>query len=335
MSQKRFLVAAVLLLVSLAWAEQKWLIKAPDSLTVGTVFTAEIVLPDADLACSIETEPQIKMPLFDTLPDLSLLDVKVVEAKDGIKLSHQFIFTSGGLVSLPSLSFTYPDQKGNSKKITSDSYPFVVHSLLDTTIKDIADVRPPQSVYLGALEYLTILFGLAILLLVIFLLSLLLRGRRNLAQEQEVIDDRPAWQVGLQSLRKAEKSLQKGNLLDYFFRLSFSLRIFLERAHHLSATQMTTDELKEVIRLANMSQHNKLFEIFAYADLVKFAKYAGDKALAEDYCRWAKQLFWQAKKEEEEKAQRAAQQNLSVSSAGQSQSPSASQSSKKKGEQDV
>jgi len=300
---RNFLLFVVLLLSSFAWAEQKWVIKAPDSLTVGTVFTAEISLPDADPASSIQSEPQIGMPLFDTLQDLSLLDVRVVEGDAGIKLSHQFIFTSGGLVTLPSLEFAYQDQKGKAKVLKSDSYPFVVHSLLDTTHKDIADIRPPKSMYLGALEYLSIVIGLGILWGVIFVLFHLLKGKHKLAQEQKVVDNRPAWQVGLQSLRKAEKSLQKGNLLEYFFRLSFALRFFLERSFHVSATQMTTDELKEVIKLESMSQHNKLFEIFAYADLVKFAKYAGDNVLAEDYYQWAKQLFLQAKKEAEIVAQ--------------------------------
>ncbi len=301
MSKKILLTTCLFLLFSFSWSTQNWVVKAPDSLTVGTIFSAEILLPDADPACSIESDPQVITPLYDTLQGLSLLDLKVVAQEKGVKLQHQFIFTSGGLISLSALEFAYQDQKGKLKKVSSDSYPFVVHSLLDTTIKDIADVRPPKPLYLGALEYLSIALFCLFVFVLVKALFYFARKKQFEIKEQKVVDNRPAWQAGLESLQRAEESLQKGNLLEYFFRLSFALRIFLEKSYGVSATQMTTDELRGLIKLPEMSEHNKLFEIFVYADLVKFAKHAGNKVLADDYCEWTKELFLQAKAIENEK----------------------------------
>ncbi len=279
------------------FGNQPWQIKAPDSLQVGTIFSAELLLPGADAGSSLDGQPQVAVPVYDTLEGLSLLGLKLVPAADGVKLQHQFIFTSGGLISLPELQFEYQDENQQQKKITSQSYPFVVHSLLDTTVKDISDIRPPISVFLGVKDYLVLGFCLLILVLLGKYLPHFWRKKQQSLEEQRVIDDRPAWQVGLDSLASAKKFLDKGELLDYFFALSFALRFFLERSYSISATQMTTDELRGVVRLPNMSQHNKLFEIFAYADLVKFAKYAGDISLARDYYAWAHELFLTAKKE--------------------------------------
>ncbi len=300
MSKKIFIASWLFLLFSFLWSVQSWVVKAPDSLTVGTIFSAEIYLPSADPAGSIEDDPQIITPIYDTLPDLSLLDMKVIAEEKGLKLSHKFIFTSGGLVSLPSLEFEYQDAKGERKKISSDSYPFIVHSLLDTTIKDIADIRPPKSLYLGVLEYLSIVLFCLFVFFLVKILPYFMQKKHLEEIDRKVVDNRPAWQAGLESLQKAEESLQKGNLLEYFFRLSFALRIFLEKTYNISATQMTTDELKGLVKLPEISAHNKLFEIFAYADLVKFAKYAGNKLLADEYFKWVKELFLQAKTKEME-----------------------------------
>ena len=311
MNKRFFVFLFFILLLGRIFGVEQWEIKAPDSLNVGTVFSAELLLPEADPASNLEKSPQIFLPLFDTLPDLSLLDVKVEQEEAGVRLKHQFIFTNSGLVSLPELEFSYTDAKGNDKKIQTESYPFLVHTLLDTTIKDIVDVRAPQSLYLGAVEYSILALAVLIILLLIRLLPILLRKKRESDIEKKIVDNRPAWQVGLESLQKAEEFLQKGELLNFFFELSFSLRFFLERKYDLPATQMTTDELRAVLRLSNMSEHNKLFEIFSYADLVKFAKYVGNISLSRDYCEWAKNLFL-ADKVEAEKMEKELESELNA-----------------------
>ncbi len=309
MRKRIFGILFFILLLGRVFGSEQWEIKAPDSLNVGTVFSAELLLPDADPASNLEKSPQIVLPMFDTLPGVSLLDVKVEQGESGVRLKNQFIFTGSGLVSLPELEFSYIDVKGDEKKIQTESYPFLVHTLLDTTVKDIVDIRSPQSLYLGAVEYAVVILALLIIVLLIRFFPKILRKKSGSESEKKIVDNRPAWQVGLESLQKAEEFLQQGELLNFFFELSFSLRFFLERKYDLPATQMTTDELRVVLRLPIMSEHNKLFEIFSYADLVKFAKYAGDISLSRDYCDWARNLFLKDK-EEAEKVQNEVESDL-------------------------
>ncbi|MDM8004083.1 MAG: hypothetical protein QUS66_14495, partial [Bacteroidota bacterium] len=85
----------------------------------------------------------------------------------------------------------------------------------------------------------------------------------------------------LQALREAEL-WQKGEIKEYYSRLSDILRRYLDGRYGISSPELTTDETVRMLQKAAVTTPGQMAmvkELLSVSDMVKFAKYLPDSAV--------------------------------------------------------
>jgi len=159
-------------------------------------------------------------------------------------------------------------------------------------IDELKDVRPP--VDLPPNYTLLFILGAVLLLVLLFVILKFLDERFKKERNSPVIV-RPAWEVAHEELAalKAEDLPAKGEVKEYFFRLSGVVRHYLERRFDLSAPEMTTDEFLLHLKntdVLNSDQKESLREFLTASDMVKFARYGSNAQEMEKAFDVAKRL---------------------------------------------
>ncbi|MBT5420007.1 MAG: hypothetical protein HOK80_03875, partial [Candidatus Cloacimonetes bacterium] len=90
----------------------------------------------------------------------------------------------------------------------------------------------------------------------------------------EVVDDRPAYIIALELLNNLKKDdlIVKGDYLNFYFRISLILRLFIELHYEINSVEMTTSEIRANLILEDHSEKSKILKFLANADMIKFAK---------------------------------------------------------------
>jgi len=151
----------------------------------------------------------------------------------------------------------------------------------DTTAK-IYDIVGPYKAPLTAGEVLPwLLFALLATALVWVIIRLIRRFRNTKPGHEPVIIKEPAHVKAFRSLEKLkeEKLWQKGEVKQYYSRLTEILRQYLEDRYGVYSLEMTTSEtLEELLKTGFRKDDNfqRIKTILNGSDLVKFAKYKPD-----------------------------------------------------------
>ncbi len=151
----------------------------------------------------------------------------------------------------------------------------------DTTAK-IYDIVGPYKAPLTAGEVLPwLLFALLAAALVWVIIRLIRRFRKTKPGQEPVIINEPAHVKAFRSLEKLkeEKLWQKGEVKQYYSRLTEILRQYLEDRYGVYSLEMTTSEtLEELLKTGFRKDDNfqRIKTILNGSDLVKFAKYKPD-----------------------------------------------------------
>lgn len=139
---------------------------------------------------------------------------------------------------------------------------------------ELKDVRPPLD--LPADFTLWTLLGVLVISLVVFFF-----GRRIWQSARAAARPAPlprsAWQTAWDELAvlEADNLPARGEIKEYFVRLSGIVRHYLERRFGFSAPEMTTDEFLEHIKASGVlnAQHKgSLKDFLTASDMVKFAR---------------------------------------------------------------
>ena len=106
-----------------------------------------------------------------------------------------------------------------------------------------------------------------------YLIILLKKSKKNFS-EPEIIDDRPAYIIALELLNKLKKDdlIIKGDFLNFYFRISLILRLFIELHYKINSVEMTTSEIRANLILDNHSEKSEILKFLGQADMIKFAK---------------------------------------------------------------
>ncbi len=140
---------------------------------------------------------------------------------------------------------------------------------------DLKDVRPPVDLPANYF-FLFILLGLVILVGVFFLLRWVFPKFKS--KKEALIIRKTAWEIAAEELCALERENlpSRGEIKEYFIRLSSIVRHYLENRFLVKAPEMTTDEFLvhvKTLPVLNDAQKEFLKEFLTASDMVKFARY--------------------------------------------------------------
>lgn len=264
------------------------------------------------LKAKVDTAARVNFPEGKNFGQLEVLEsYKVDTVKKGamyelVKKYGLTQFDSGRYI-IPRLPVVI-----NNKTIQTDSLLVEVANIKVDTLKqkmyDIKDVMGNES---KSLLWLYILLGILALAGIGFGIYWYIKKRKKQPKAVVPVYATPIEKATalLQSLEK-EELLQKGEVKDYYSKLTDIARIYIEEAIHVPAMESTTTELIEAMRVAvqrkkmRLSQETfeQLEKVLRTADLVKFAKSRPmDFEISEDRSRIEKTIVTIDKSIPEEK----------------------------------
>ncbi len=239
------------------------------------------------------------------LGEFSLIDV--IPVKKGFGRGRETgreyvlsIYTTGTHV-IPPMKVMFRSEGAEEWGVTeSPQVPVEVMSVLDGDDRDIKDLkgilRVQGSLSRGIFTLISLL-GLVAVLLILW--------KRKFASEGEAAVLLTAHEIALEELRrlKAMDLPGKGQVKEYYTRLSDIVRRYLENRFSYRAPEMTTEEFLEFVSgSSRLEQRHKelLGDFLSKCDMVKFAKYGPTPIESVDSFKAAESLVEQTKEEVEE-----------------------------------
>jgi len=277
----------LLILISLAGFSQTldYKVEKPEKLFIGTPFHLLVKITSA-------VEDSIFAPKIDTL-DIFILRGKIKELatveneKKVTDLDLTFLPFNTGEYTFPELEFAV--KTADSLHILKTS-SFILHinSLVADSSKTIKDIAAPVSVNLSFWDIAIPIAVLAALILLIIYLKKFLRKKEEVISKPKIVDNRPPYIIALELLAKLkrQKLLEKGDFLNFYFQLSYILRIFLELKYKFNAVEMTTSEIRENLVLDDFKEKSRILEFMNAADKVKFAKFIPNQEESKTALQW-------------------------------------------------
>jgi hypothetical protein len=269
--KKIYLFLIIILFPLLAFsAELDYELEKPQKLFVGTPFKLHVDISSA-----------ISDTIFSTQNDT--LDIFIL--KDIVSTEEIINYTKTTLLDLTyqpfdTGKFTFPELEFAVK--TADSLIILktrefilnIESVIADSTESIKDIAAPLSVNLKFFDYF---IPILLIIIIVFAIKYLIKFIKNSKKEvvtPEVVDDRPAYIIALELLNNLKKDdlIVKGDYLNFYFRISLILRLFIELHYEINSVEMTTSEIRANLILEDHSEKSKILKFLANADMIKFAK---------------------------------------------------------------
>jgi hypothetical protein len=237
-------------------------------------------------------------PVKDTLnKNIEILSGPVTDTiilpGERLKYVSRYLVTSfdSGIYVVPPFYAEINDASG-IKRFHSD-YSFLevmrVKIAPQDTSAQIFDIIDPYKAPLTVGEILPwVLLAVVAAALVWGFIRLIRRFRRKKDEPEEVINPDPAHVIAFRELEKlkSEQLWQKGEVKQYYSRLTEIVRQYLENRYQVYSLEMTTSEtLNELLKTGfkRDESYTKLKSVLTGSDLVKFAKYKPEPAENEQH----------------------------------------------------
>jgi hypothetical protein len=242
---------------------------------------------------------RLRLPFFkDTLcKNIEILSGPVVDSSSiqngRIKIVERYLITSfdSGYYQVPPVFAEMKNENG-LKRFYSDYSQLEVMRVkiapADTTLKIYDIIKPYRApVTLGE-----VLPWVLIVALIIALAWAAIRFIRKLKKSktavEAVIDPDPAHVIAFRELEKLreEKLWQKGEIKNYYTKLTEILRQYLENRFRVFSLELTTSETLMALLKVGFKKdvsYNQLKTVLNGADLVKFAKYSPEPSENESH----------------------------------------------------
>ena len=193
----------------------------------------------------------------------------------------------------------------------------------------IFDIVPPRTAPVAFSEILPLLVIALIAAFVLYLLARFLPRNPLRRFVRPVPPPEPADVIAMRELNnlREEELWQKGDVKEYYSRLSDIIRRYLDNRYGISSPELTTDETVRMLQKAAVTtgpQMSQVKELLSLSDMVKFAKYLPESA-QHDKCyddsiifveQTKMHLIAEEKAQENEKAKREAQGKKEVKAQG-------------------
>ena len=196
---------------------------------------------------------------------------------------------------IPAFEIKYKEKLKSEVELAKTPEIFVeVVTTLDPDASDVRDIKPPVALhknYYKLYIIIGIVFGVLILAAVI---AHYIYHRKD-REVESIPEPLPAHQIAyndLESLR-AMDLISKGQVKEYYYRLSNIVRYYIENRFKLMAPERTTEEflLETTVTGKLSAEHKELVGNFLeHCDMVKFAAYGPDSREIENSFNSAKKL---------------------------------------------
>ncbi|MDD2331592.1 MAG: hypothetical protein PHI68_02945 [Candidatus Cloacimonetes bacterium] len=240
---------------------------------------------------------QVVVP--DTLSSFRVESVEVIKTpstQDYLKLNIS-VWESGAL-SFPRLRVV-PAQifPGDLYTDAFRVYVLPVRGEQDTTLRDIKPLQKypyqiPYQIYWYALLFSGIL---VLTILLIHLMRIKPKPKIPAAIAIEASQELPLWQRIINQLDAllGEDLLYRADYKTFCFRLSLTLRNYLEEEYAFSAIEMTQSEIEAYLRKNSLlgAEQEDYIELLRFCDRIKFAKHDTSGTELEQKVSWLKEYL--------------------------------------------
>ncbi len=260
-------------------------LEKPSKLFVGTPFQLHIEI-------TASPGDSIYAPQLDSLDVFFIMNEpeqsEVIEndlQKNLITLTFQAFDT--GEYNFPQLEFLVKNETGDHLLQTRE-FVVIINSVLPDSADVIKDIAKPFALKLGFWDYFIPILALIILIIIIRLITKLLKRPEREITQPEIVDSRPPYIIARIMLDDllAEKLLENGKFLEFYYRLSLILRFFIEKFYQINALEMTTSEIRYYLKLSDAQEKSDIMRLLTESDKVKFARFIPDRRQAEDFVSW-------------------------------------------------
>jgi len=158
--------------------------------------------------------------------------------------------------------------------------------VLQDTTDVIFDIVPPRTAPVTFSEVLPWIIIALIASALIYLLARFLPRNPLKRFVKPVPPPEPAHIIALRELKalREDEFWQKGEVKEYYSRLSDILRRYIDNRYGISSPELTTDETVRMLQRAAVTtpgQMGLVKEVLSLSDMVKFAKYVPDAVMHE------------------------------------------------------
>lgn len=214
----------------------------------------------------------------EKLPSLNFGDFELLDVKQGNDGAIDFVLTSfkAGKVELLSVDIPYI-VNGDNKFVKTTAMPIEIKSVMDPQkpSTDIADIKGIFVYGHGISWYLKLLLILLLIIAAGYFIYLYIKKRNRKPTQEEIIMAIPPKEYAISQLEKLkqENLIEKGQIKEYYDKLSDILRFYVSRVYQIDGMEKTTTELYHLLKNYAPADFNRdLKQYLITCDFVKFAK---------------------------------------------------------------
>lgn len=240
----------------------------------------------ARIFLEVQNKPTLSSVQWPVIPDsfgkLEVVEhgrIDTVKKGDLVYYKQRLIVTGfdSGVYYVPSLQFNVVPQSGAAYTLHTDSLPLLVQTVAVDTTKAYKPIKGILEVKNTWLDYIWLIIGAAVL--IILAVIVIWYFLRNKGAKVPVKEEGPKETLQEKAQRllaelDAKQLWQKGQVKEYYVRLTEIVRGYIEARFDTPALEITTDELIEKARRTKdiIPVAGQLETILRTADLAKFAK---------------------------------------------------------------
>ncbi len=225
--------------------------------------------------------PVFKDTITRSLEILSTSKIDTItDEETGNQLLKQIVSITSfdtGFIVMPPFSFDVVKNGAPAQTIKTEPVLFEVFKIKVDPSADIKDIKP---IFKAPLTFAEIIPWLAVLLflglLIYFTLYYLKKRKAKPIDKPQPKIRIPAWEVALNKLDllKSEKMWEKGDIKEYYTRLTDILREYFELRYNVNAAEMTSSEILDAMKqhINELPAERHLRELLILSDMAKFAK---------------------------------------------------------------
>jgi len=296
---KVVLILMLLVPLSVFTAELDYKLEKPQKLYVGTPFKLHVNISST-----------VTDSIFSTQNDtLDIFILKNIDSSEKVEDETKTTFINLIYQPFDTGEFTFPQLEFAVKTsdtleiLSTNEFILNIESVIVDSTQKIKDIADPLSVNLKFLDYFIPLLVIALIILGLRYLVKFINKSKKEEMEPEIIDDRPAYVVALELLNKLKKDdlLIKGDFLNFYFRISLILRLFIELHYKINSVEMTTSEIRANLILPNHTEKSEILKFLNQADMIKFAKVIPELSDSEQALNWLEKYLHSFENLKEEK----------------------------------
>ncbi len=272
-------------------------------ITVNAAFDTTKIFIGDQIAFTVTVDQpaglSLSIPEFsDTIiAKIEILRGPVIDSTDNskgtIRIRKEYLVTSfdSGFYQVPPIYAELKNEAGLKRFYSDYSYLQVLRPMItppDSTA-NIFDIIAPYEASLSIGEILPWVLLLLVIAAAVYFGIRFYKKYRRLKPGQEVITiSEPAHIIAFRELEKLkeDKLWQKGEVKEYYSRLTEILRQYLENRFLVFSLELTTTETLEMLLKTGFKKdtnYTKLKAILSGADMVKFAKYTPEPSENEEF----------------------------------------------------